>query len=83
MPYSGSCSSSKKQYYNVSHIFKAYFGGQGRRYYVQHCATLASDSKKSIMLRWAKLGDIGRIDCQAKFKNWVHMGEIRRPWPPK
>ena len=26
---------------------------------------------------WVKLGDIKRIDCQAKFKNWVHIGDIR------
>jgi hypothetical protein len=27
-------------------VRKAYFGGHGRRYYVQHCATLATFKEK-------------------------------------
>ena len=52
----------------LCHESKAYFGGQGRRYYVQHCATL---------------GDIGnfqrKVVCVAG-RNWVTLGDIRRHW---
>jgi hypothetical protein len=47
---------------------QAYFGGQGRRYYVQHCATL---------------GDIGNVQrkvmCIAG-RNWATLSDIRRHW---
>jgi hypothetical protein len=47
-------------------ITKAYFGGQGLRYYVQHCATLGdigNFQRKVVCVagrNWATLSDIGR-----------------------
>ena len=47
-------------------IFEAYFGGQGRRYYVQHCATLGdigNFQRKVVCVagrNCATLSDIGR-----------------------